>query len=1373
MTTITYQDFQPQETRVVTILGQEVGRSYKAASDSFTHINSDIVCTVPGAAFDDPSNLVTTTKLVSSDPFTGETEWISNPDGTGTTYAYSQTATHKTVAASHGEMINGTVVSGTRTTTITDIAGNLVSEMAVDIESALTLSLETVTSADAFGRPTVIDYNDGTTETISYGCCGIDSRTDREGITTSYTYDAFKRVLTETRAGITMSFTYDAEGRVLTRKRIGSDSSEIVQETNLYDQAGRLVSTTDALNHPTSHAYSTDGSGREVETVTHPDGGTEITVRHKDGRIYDVSGTAAAPRRMFYGVDVGGWFERRVNVTATGGLDEWTKTWHDIAGRVVVTQQNGRAPATRQYNQQGELEKTVDPDGVTTLHSHDLSANLSTTILDADRNGVASAQDKIEMTSHQVTEVNGTVVRRTDYRIINADGNEEIHSQTDASADGRSQRIVRWGQANSALITYGPGATRTETFTRPDGSTQIRTFAQGRLISETTAASGGTPVLKSSIHAYDPHGRLESVTDARNGTTTFTHDDMDRVLSVTTPAPGYGIAAQTTHHAYDSMGRETVTTLPDGSQTTNEYFLTGGLKKRSGSQVPTVEYTYDSQGRRKTMLTTGQAGPATTTWLYQNTTGWLTQKTYPDGDTISYTHTDAGRLLTRSTGRGVTRTYDHDQAGRLIGINYSDTTPAVTYTLNRLGQVTGISDGIGTRTRSIATDGRLLSESHDSGLLSGTSASYAYDALLRRQTHTTNTGQSTFDVTWGYDTASRLQTVTSGTETTTYTYAANTSLITGHTTARSGTPRLSAASAFDFLERLTSINSTSGGQTVSSHAYTHDLLNRRTESLLEDGGRWHYGYDAMGQVITGEKKHASGARVPGMKFGYTFDGIGNRSSATINGRSGGYTPDIANQYTQRDVPGAIDIRGRASATARVTVNTQSTQRLDDYFHKALPIDNSAAPQYPGVSILAVRNNAGPDGEDIHSETTGNIYLPRTPETFTHDAEGNLTSDGRWEYTWDGENRLIQQQTIATVPAAAKRKLQYAYDAEHRRIRKQVFTWNGGSWVLQKDTRHLYDGWNPVAELDATNTTQRNYVWGIDVAGASGSGSFYQGAGGVGGLLAIREGTESHLPAYDGNGNIMALVKASDGTPSARYEYGPFGETLVVDETGVSNPFRFSTKYHDSETGCYYYGHRYYNPLTGRWLSKDPIEEEGGVNLYGFAGNDGVNKWDYLGMLGSCSANRPPIPNFSEEGQSCSGNPATLKKLVLNVNIPNPNTGRVDFVNVTAWVDWKMSGTYKGPKWRYSTCWRKKQPVNDPYGVGHMPWCDDKNCNFNACDPQLLDLDFYYLSCECDKNLKKKVWTKKHKSVGGAVDGEDTGWFASNWYWVWSPGPMVQ
>ena len=79
---------------------------------------------------------------------------------------------------------------------------------------------------------------------------------------------------------------------------------------------------------------------------------------------------------------------------------------------------------------------------------------------------------------------------------------------------------------------------------------------------------------------------------------------------------------------------------------------------------------------------------------------------------------------------------------------------------------------------------------------------------------------------------------------------------------------------------------------------------------------------------------------------------------------------------------------------------------------------------------------------------------------------------------------------------------------------------------------------------------------------------------------------------------------------------PFGEQLradAPDSVVADQPFRFSTKYTDSETGLVYYGQRYYDAGKGRFVGRDPIEEQGGLNLYGFCGNNGVNRWDYLGM----------------------------------------------------------------------------------------------------------------------------------------------------------------
>jgi RHS repeat-associated protein len=156
---------------------------------------------------------------------------------------------------------------------------------------------------------------------------------------------------------------------------------------------------------------------------------------------------------------------------------------------------------------------------------------------------------------------------------------------------------------------------------------------------------------------------------------------------------------------------------------------------------------------------------------------------------------------------------------------------------------------------------------------------------------------------------------------------------------------------------------------------------------------------------------------------------------------------------------------------------------------------------------------------------------------------------------------------------------------------------------------------------------RTQVWGQDLSGTM------QGAGGVGGLLAVRHGGQTYVPLMDGNGNVMGLQGlggAKDGQTVARYDYDAFGNriTNTAPELGEEvNPFGFSTKFTDEETGLVYYGYRYYSAELGRWLSRDPIGERGGINLYGMVGNDPVNRVDRLGHApanfkcgGTCGAN---------------------------------------------------------------------------------------------------------------------------------------------------------
>ena len=216
-----------------------------------------------------------------------------------------------------------------------------------------------------------------------------------------------------------------------------------------------------------------------------------------------------------------------------------------------------------------------------------------------------------------------------------------------------------------------------------------------------------------------------------------------------------------------------------------------------------------------------------------------------------------------------------------------------------------------------------------------------------------------------------------------------------------------------------------------------------------------------------------------------------------------------------------------------------------------------------------------------------------------DADGNLeqSADGL-ALTWNAENRMVTSTKNGVTTT-------YQYDYLGRRVSKVTSS---------VETSYVYDGWNPIAEYTDT-TLQKVYTWGTDLSGS------LQGAGGVGGLLSVTDALGNHsYPTYDGNGNVSEYL-ASDSSIEAHYEYDAFGNEVLLKTSGSSAgdfKYKFSTKPQDIETGFYYYGYRSYNSATGTWLTRDPIEEFGGSNLYAFLDNSGISFTDFLG-LNKCSS----------------------------------------------------------------------------------------------------------------------------------------------------------
>lgn len=272
-------------------------------------------------------------------------------------------------------------------------------------------------------------------------------------------------------------------------------------------------------------------------------------------------------------------------------------------------------------------------------------------------------------------------------------------------------------------------------------------------------------------------------------------------------------------------------------------------------------------------------------------------------------------------------------------------------------------------------------------------------------------------------------------------------------------------------------------------------------------------------------------------------------------------------------------------------------------------DNSTAPVYLSLTNLAVLGDA--PNADIRTNRIGDAFVPKSQESFIYDDDGNLLSDGRWTNTWNGESRLIVQITTdaAVAAGAPKQKLEYGYDSQGRRFQKVLSEWNGTSWDGQYTNRFVYDDWNLIAIGDPADNFEQSFIWGLDLSGTE------QGVGGVGGLLAMNAGADGvHLYSHDGNGNVASLIDTATESLSAEYEYSPFGGLLRSEGVMAAiNPFRFSTKYCDSETWLYPFGYRYYSNEAGRWLNRDPISEFGGSNVYMANENNMISNVDPQGL----------------------------------------------------------------------------------------------------------------------------------------------------------------
>ena len=1136
--------------------------------------------------------------------------------------------------------------------------GNVILETVRSYPDDLLLSKREVAGTDAYGRVTSWNFSRGTggagkllnvtyaTTNLNYNCCGLASETDMAGILTTYLYDGLKRVKETTRGGISTVNTLDALGRIrstkendlLTRKADYNSLGLIIKEETLFKDS--LVVTTRSMNR-TNPDF-------DIETVNFPDSSNVTIYYHKDGTLYQRIGSATLPVRYKYdSSNLGRRITTEIKLKKSGNnyvnSGEYRRTITDMAGRILREEWpnpsgEGIARQIYNYNERGQLEWIEDADGVRTYQAYNSYAEPSGSYINDNKTGVLNSTKEDFVYSGEEQKVYHRVTS-----LVGSDTSDQ--SVAKRTPDGLFSIVTQYGlKTNSITELKGSNYSRKITTTYPDETYNVQLYNHKGLLKQEELYSSSNAILLRTTYKYDNRNRLEVSNDLRNGATTFTYYADGRLKSMTGPDPvkmqsGVGLDAQVIQYDYafeSNGGIRTTVTLPDETTQTTVNNSLGQLVLAYGSQINPAAYSYDFAGRPMTSTTWQDFNPdnelespggVVTQWLY-NKSGLLEEKRF---DVVSsddfepgpkYKYTDAGRLKSRILARDVTSIYKYNKEGLLWQVDHGDDgiiDKEVLY--DTAGRPTSITDVSGTRSLSYQY-GQPDNESYGAGVFNGYVIDRKFDTKGRYQGVTLRKDNDALhSYTYDYnDATGRLQAVSSAVYHFSYSYYANSSLPNETVFTKSESEVLRHRREWDFLNRLKSIENLNASSVIfNSFAYRYNNLNQRERMTLADGNYWEYKYDNLGQVEHAVYKDASDVAFPGRDFGFTFDDIGNRIQTDSNGRIANYTPNNLNQYERRQVPRALDVSGSAHADSTVTVNGAATTRRGEYFYYEL---DQSANGNGAQQIIILATATLPDGGDNDAPRVAEVekseYLPPNPESFKYDLDGNLEQDSRWFYKWDAENRLVEMKTrpIALNAGVSRQKLEFIYDSQGRRFSKKVYDWDNGpsSYVLTSEFLYFYDGWNLIAEFKSLQTSNfelhTSYVWGADISGTM------QGAGGVGGLLMVTDAEGlTYYPSFDGNSNVMGYYAADTGESVAEFEYGPFGELIrATGEKKDAFNFRFSTKYEDAETGLLYYGYRYYNAETGRWLNRDPIGEHGGLNLYCMVGNNPINLGDLLGLL---------------------------------------------------------------------------------------------------------------------------------------------------------------
>ncbi|WP_176014686.1 RHS repeat domain-containing protein [Victivallis sp. Marseille-Q1083] len=853
--------------------------------------------------------------------------------GAGTFTAGTGTAVKMTVTYGTTANPNGVANKTGQQVTIFDGIGNVVmKEKYVYTGSGFERFGWTAASYDAWMRPLAIKTSNNELTEYTWNCCLKTSETLPDGTQYTYAYDALKRLISKTKVGIgdqpdlVTSYTYDAQGRVLNTTISGGNLS--LSESSTYNYAGQITSTTDQSGVTSTYTYlngSNVGSNLKgkIGAVILSGNRTQIKETLCDGQLASITGNLQPASYFDYGVTENGeiWIK---NVIGVADGSQWKKEYHDMLNRKVKVESSGfnGVMITEQYfyNTKNQLTKIIYTGQPTILFEYDALSNQIQVGQDGDSNATltTTSSDRILLEDISMIKESNIWYLKTvqsTYGSVN-NSTPTIIAQTKTKLSALATNTISDVQT---IDINGNITTQTNVIDRTAKRLTINISTTGSTVTAQQIYLNG--LLNSQknfsdltiVYHYDGLGRTISEVDQRIGTqqTTYYSSGEGRVGKIHTQIDAAG---NTTIYDYDAAGNLISLQNPLNQKTYYSYNNMNQITRVWGNSKYPFELKYDSLGQL-TQLKTYRTGTNwsnsnwpgnnvsadVTYWTYDSASGLVTAKTDAAGKSTTYTYTPDGKLLTRTwsrlnAGQPLKTTYSYDTFGQLHKIDYSDSTPDITYTYNRLGQPLTVTDAAGTRTLTYNAQFALQKESINGIYTKELNRVYTTSGLKGSYSGL-NIGTVNL-YTYGYDQYSRLNKVTTAAGVFNYTYLANSDLIASMTRPNNVPTNYTYETARDLLTKV-------ANGAISTFQYANDALGRRT-SMNRSGSAFtaadvlSYTYNSYSE-LTG----ASSNNNASYSYSYTYDPIGNRKTAGLAGTNWTYTANSLNQYSALNQAGTV------------------------------------------------------------------------------------------------------------------------------------------------------------------------------------------------------------------------------------------------------------------------------------------------------------------------------------------------------------------------------------------------------------------------------------------------------------------------------------